>query len=118
MRSKLFFFDNGGLANDQGQGSDSESGEDGSRDSMDEDENTTQPPESSASPQPTQAKGFAWADPDDDDLRISIASDKRLRKLRTDASEDVITGSEYERRLRKQYVPLWSLYIEILLRIA
>lgn len=33
-----------------------------------------------------------------------MASDKRLRKLRTDASEDVITGGEYEKRLRQQYV--------------
>jgi len=44
----------------------------------------------------------AWEDPDDAQLRVSIASNKRLRKLRLEESEDTITGHEYENRLRRQ----------------
>lgn len=50
----------------------------------------------------SKTSGTVWDDPDDQTLRISIASDKRLRKLRDGPSEDVITGNEYERRLRRQ----------------
>ncbi|CAG8767588.1 3155_t:CDS:2, partial [Acaulospora colombiana] len=61
----------------------------------------------------TKSHNPIWTDPDDETLRISIASDKRLRKLREDASEDVILGNEYEKRLRKQLetivpVPKWA----------
>ncbi|EUC65588.1 U3 small nucleolar RNA-associated protein, putative [Rhizoctonia solani AG-3 Rhs1AP] len=58
-------------------------------------------------------KKVAWVDPDDNQLDISIASDRRLRKLRDSAVEDTISGREYETRLRRQFekvnpVPEWA----------
>ncbi|THC93246.1 hypothetical protein EYZ11_007265 [Aspergillus tanneri] len=48
----------------------------------------------------------AWHDSDDERLTISLASHQRLRKLRVAESEDVISGKEYIRRLRRQYQQL------------
>ena len=48
-------------------------------------------------------KGPAWTDPDDPALEVSLAGDKRRRKLRDAISEDVVGGREYERRLRRQF---------------
>ena len=61
----------------------------------------------------SQKKGPAWVDPDDLDVQISLASDKRLRKLRDTAAEDEIGGRDYERRLRRQFeklnpTPQWA----------
>ncbi|CAE6451349.1 unnamed protein product [Rhizoctonia solani] len=58
-------------------------------------------------------KTAAWVDPDDNQLDISIASDRRLRKLRDSAAEDTISGRDYETRLRRQFekvnpVPEWA----------
>ncbi|KAJ1310786.1 hypothetical protein OPQ81_009306 [Rhizoctonia solani] len=58
-------------------------------------------------------KKAAWVDPDDNQLDISIASERRLRKLRNSAAEDTISGREYETRLRRQFekvnpVPEWA----------
>lgn len=54
-----------------------------------------------------------WHDSDDERLTISLASHQRLRKLRLAESEDVISGKEYVRRLRRQFqwlhpVPEWA----------
>ena len=87
-------------ASDPGSGSDSEE-------------------ESEAEPTPlllkprSQKKGPAWVDPDDLDVQVSLASDKRLRKLRDTAAEDEIGGRDYERRLRRQFeklnpTPQWA----------
>lgn len=46
----------------------------------------------------------AWSDSDDERISISLAARPQLRKLRRAEAEDVITGKEYSRRLRKQYV--------------
>lgn len=56
----------------------------------------------------------AWEDSDDDRLVVSLASVPRLRKLRETEEEDVVTGKEYVRRLRKQYnrlypTPEWAI---------
>jgi U3 small nucleolar RNA-associated protein 18 len=61
----------------------------------------------------TSRKPPAWTDPDDADLNVSLASNKRLRKLRDALAEDVVGGKEYERRLRRQYekinpTPEWA----------
>jgi len=61
----------------------------------------------------SQKKGPAWVDPDDLDVQVSLASDKRLRKLRDTAAEDEIGGRDYERRLRRQFeklnpTPQWA----------
>ena len=47
-------------------------------------------------------KVSAWVDPDDAELKVSLATDNRLRKLRDAPDEDVITGKDYELRLRRQ----------------
>ncbi|KAL3255876.1 hypothetical protein ABHI18_007988 [Aspergillus niger] len=47
-----------------------------------------------------------WHDSDDERITISLASHQRLRKLRVAESEDVISGKEYIRRLRRQYLQL------------
>jgi len=75
--------------------------------------------ESEAEPTPallkpkSQKKGPAWVDSDDLDVRVSLASNKRLRKLRDTAAEDEIGGRDYERRLRRQFeklnpTPQWA----------
>ena len=64
-----------------------------------------------APPKPTSAlasksrktkKAPAWVDLDDAELKVSLASDNRLRKLRDAPDEDVINGKDYELRLRRQ----------------
>lgn len=61
-----------------------------------------QSPELPASPKVSSRKKAAWVDPDDNELDVSIASDRRLRKLRNSAVEDTVSGREYESRLRRQ----------------
>ncbi|KAI0135453.1 Indigoidine synthase A like protein-domain-containing protein [Daldinia grandis] len=48
----------------------------------------------------------AWEDSDDEKLTISLADVSQLRKLRISEAEDVISGTEYTRRLRQQYLRL------------
>lgn len=55
----------------------------------------------------------AWVDSDDERIVVSLASNPRLRKLRTTESEDLVNGKEYSKRLRRQYerlypVPDWA----------
>ncbi|KAI2614619.1 WD40 repeat-like protein [Hypoxylon fragiforme] len=55
----------------------------------------------------------AWEDSDDERLTISLADVQQLRKLRISETEDVVTGTEYTRRLRQQYLrlnplPAWA----------
>ncbi|KAL2389601.1 hypothetical protein RJ035_002078 [Blastomyces gilchristii] len=45
----------------------------------------------------------AWEDSDDERITVSLAGNNRLRKLRLTEEDDVVTGSEYIRRLRKQF---------------
>jgi U3 small nucleolar RNA-associated protein 18 len=46
----------------------------------------------------------AWFDPEDEQVRINLAaSAPRNKKLRKTASESVVTGEEYTKRLREQY---------------
>jgi len=61
----------------------------------------------------SQKKGPAWLDPDDLDVQVSLAANKRLRKLRDATAEDEIGGRDYERRLRRQFeklnpTPQWA----------
>jgi U3 small nucleolar RNA-associated protein 18 len=46
----------------------------------------------------------AWSDSDDDMISVSLAARPQLKKLRRTEAEDVISGKEYSRRLRKQCV--------------
>lgn len=55
----------------------------------------------------------AWVDSDDDRLSVSLASATRLRKLRIAEDEDFVSGTEYCKRLRQQFVrlnpaPAWA----------
>ncbi|KXH61151.1 U3 small nucleolar RNA-associated protein [Colletotrichum salicis] len=48
----------------------------------------------------------AWEDSDDERLTVSLATATRLRKLRLTEAEDMVSGAEYSRRLRQQFVRL------------
>ncbi|PGH12522.1 hypothetical protein AJ80_06683 [Polytolypa hystricis UAMH7299] len=55
----------------------------------------------------------AWEDSDDERITVSLAGHSRLRKLRATEAEDVVSGKEYVRRLRKQFerlqaAPQWA----------
>ncbi|TKA76727.1 hypothetical protein B0A49_01172 [Cryomyces minteri] len=55
----------------------------------------------------------AWEDSDEERMVVSLASVPRLRKLRRTEVEDVISGRDYARRLRRQFqllnpVPVWA----------
>ncbi|KAF4551339.1 Hypothetical protein D9617_13g098370 [Elsinoe fawcettii] len=54
----------------------------------------------------TKSRNPAWHDSDDERISISLASVPRLRKLRTTTDEDIVSGKEYIKRLRKQYILL------------
>lgn len=47
-----------------------------------------------------------WVDSDDERLTISLASYNQRRKLRDTEVDDVVSGTEYSRRLRRQYGPI------------
>jgi hypothetical protein len=56
----------------------------------------------------------AWTDSDDERITVSLASRSQLRKLRKTEADDIVTGKEYSKRLRKQFqllnsVPEWVL---------
>ncbi|KAJ5762521.1 uncharacterized protein N7511_005903 [Penicillium nucicola] len=61
---------------------------------------------SDAEEEEEEAEPAVWYDSDDDRLAVSLASQARLRKLRTTESEDVVSGKEYIRRLRRQFEQL------------
>ncbi|AEO70423.1 366af268-fb85-45d1-b53b-d29fc395edcf [Thermothielavioides terrestris] len=58
-------------------------------------------------PQEIQEEAPAWEDSDDERLTVSLAGHTRLRKLRNTEAEDVVSGTEYARRLRQQYLRLY-----------
>ncbi|GAA6038453.1 hypothetical protein JCM8097_007658 [Rhodosporidiobolus ruineniae] len=72
---------------------------------------------SSSKPKPTlksrNLRRSVWYDPADEELQVSLQGQKRLRKLRDAAAEDVVSGLEYESRLRRQFeklhpTPQWA----------
>lgn len=48
----------------------------------------------------------AWVDSDDERLTVSLAGVRQLRKLRETEADDLVSGTEYTRRLRQQYLRL------------
>lgn len=58
----------------------------------------------------------AWEDSDDERLTISLASYGQRRKLRDTEIDDVVSGTEYSRRLRRQYEPPFLLICSVGLR--
>lgn len=57
-----------------------------------------------AGPSTVKRNGPAWVDPSDANVQVSLAKDKRLRKLRDGPEDDVVSGKQYESKLREQYV--------------
>ena len=45
----------------------------------------------------------AWVDSDDERMTISLAGNSRLRKLRQTEADDIVSGTEYTKRLRLQF---------------
>ncbi|CAB4406560.1 unnamed protein product [Rhizophagus irregularis] len=55
-----------------------------------------------------------WQDSDDENITVSLKSKNRLKKLRTTEEEDIISGDQYEKRLRNQFeklhpTPNWAI---------
>ncbi|EAQ93237.1 hypothetical protein CHGG_01472 [Chaetomium globosum CBS 148.51] len=65
--------------------------------------------EARQAPQEKEEEAPAWEDSDDERLTVSLAGATRLRKLRNTEAEDVVSGTEYARRLRQQYLRLYPL---------
>jgi len=115
---KMFFFDSGlkspvehthiDSGDDQGASDDDQRSAFGglpSREPSAVSGSSVAPPKSTsvlASKSRKAKKAPAWVDSDDAELKVSLASDNRLRKLRAAPDEDVITGKDYELRLRRQ----------------
>ncbi|KAM3505883.1 hypothetical protein MY11210_007793 [Beauveria gryllotalpidicola] len=62
---------------------------------------------------PNDPNAPVWVDSDDERLAISLAGTTRLRKLRLTEAEDLVSGTEYCRRLRQQFLrlnpaPAWA----------
>lgn len=77
------------------------------------DEESIQPAATSSTVARSTGKKSAWHDPADEGLSVSLANNNRLRKLRENASEDVVKGKAYEKKLRQQYekanpAPQWA----------
>ncbi|KAL9017950.1 MAG: hypothetical protein Q9185_004741 [Variospora sp. 1 TL-2023] len=49
----------------------------------------------------------AWHDSDDDHVMVSLQNNPRLRKLRNYEGEDLVSGNEYTKRLRRQFERLY-----------
>ncbi|EGD73255.1 hypothetical protein PTSG_04968 [Salpingoeca rosetta] len=48
----------------------------------------------------------AWVDEDDEEVSVDIGAQARLRKLRDDADDEVVSGSRLESKLRRQFEKL------------
>lgn len=83
-------------------------------DAVDEDNPDTETQtEQPQAPLTSSKKKAAWMDPDDATLSVSLASQKRLRKLRDTPNEDAVGGAQYEARLRREFerinpAPEWA----------
>ncbi|KAI9019584.1 WD40-repeat-containing domain protein, partial [Phycomyces nitens] len=107
LKGELFFFDSGPgfvaeanestpMASDAEDSSKSEKEYDsGDSESDDEEE------------QNDYGQKPAWEDDDDARLQISLQGLNRLKKLRKTEDEDLVSGIEYERRLRKQFSKIY-----------
>ncbi|KAG9017873.1 hypothetical protein FRB93_004684 [Tulasnella sp. JGI-2019a] len=67
-----------------------------------------------ADPSSSKSKRPTWVDPSDANIQVSLANDKRLRKLREDPADDIVSGKQYEMKLREQFerinpVPAWTI---------
>ncbi|KAL8290055.1 hypothetical protein RQP46_002994 [Phenoliferia psychrophenolica] len=79
----------------------------------DSDSDADEPEPSTSAIKSNSRRKAAWHDPADETLTVSLKDARRLRKLRTSASEDLVGGLEYEGRLRRQFeklhpAPAWA----------
>ncbi|KAG2719044.1 hypothetical protein I3760_03G249100 [Carya illinoinensis] len=63
-------------------------------------------PERTNGEEETKQRKPVWADEEEEKTKINIAQVNRLRKLRKEEDESLISGSEYVSRLRAQHVKL------------
>jgi U3 small nucleolar RNA-associated protein 18 len=63
-----------------------------------------------AGPGPGSGGGRApvWSDPADGDVTVDISAKARLRKLRADKTQTVVSGAAYEAALRKQHAAIYG----------
>ncbi|KAI0222985.1 U3 snoRNP protein [Massospora cicadina] len=52
---------------------------------------------------PVEEPKAAWVDEDDDDEEIGLLDNNRLKKLRTEEGENLVSGTDYQKRLRTQH---------------
>ncbi|KAI2785748.1 hypothetical protein POX_h09507 [Penicillium oxalicum] len=95
--SDLFFLDSGNVQTSTELADSAETPSDDEADEEDDDD----------------AVPAVWHDSDDERIAVSLASQSKLRKLRNFESEDIISGTEYIRRLRRQFqrmnpTPEWA----------
>jgi U3 small nucleolar RNA-associated protein 18 len=120
---QLFFFDSGPVlppAKKEESEEDEEVISDAEEDSGDETDETEESSEDEIEKlKKRQEEGYgygrkpAWEDKDDFTLQVSLTEANRTRKLRETEEEDVVSGVEYEQRLRRQFekvnpVPSWA----------
>ncbi|KAJ8703330.1 U3 snoRNP protein [Pleurotus ostreatus] len=121
LDSDIFFVDDGGpppppsASQSTRDEDDTNNLERGSDDNGSDDEPPSHPPPLDQS----TSRKAAWSDPADAPLAISVApsdpsTSKRALKLRDSQNETVLSGREYERRLRRQFTkinpePIWAL---------
>jgi hypothetical protein len=55
-----------------------------------------------------ERKRPAWVDDDDEQVLVSLAAEKRIRKLRKTEDDDLVTGAEYTQRLRERFISTYS----------
>ncbi|ORY75998.1 WD40-repeat-containing domain protein [Leucosporidium creatinivorum] len=82
-------------------------------DSADEEDDEDDSPAPAPVVKSKNLRQAAWFDPADEQLTVSLKDVSRLRKLRTTADEDVVSGLDYEGRLRRQFekmhpAPAWA----------
>ncbi|KAI9244235.1 WD40-repeat-containing domain protein [Sporodiniella umbellata] len=98
---QLFFFDSGPTPVHDEKVNEEQEEEDDEKNSSDEEDSSSD--EEDELNDDTVKVNAAWDDEDDRKLQISLKAANRTRKLRTDADEDIVNGTEYTRRLRKQF---------------
>ncbi|KAI9303387.1 hypothetical protein BJ944DRAFT_250726 [Cunninghamella echinulata] len=101
-----FFFDSGPIKSESKQDRDSDIDQDeidggSDNDSSNDDDDSDEDEEMDEKEERYQQKS-AWKDDDDALLQVSLTNTNRLKKLRKHEDEDIVSGVEYERRLRNQ----------------
>ena len=118
---QLFFFDSGPTPVASEKDEEDESEQEVEQDESDaETEDTEESSEDELERlQRIQVDGYgygrkpAWEDKDDFALQVSLVGTDRTKKLRETEDEDVVSGVEYEQKLRRQFekvhpVPSWA----------